>query len=178
MGPPGPRGAWCQAQGCHLKSQQQQCWQQQRQQKGLCYLGRLLWGGRRPSRRAAANASLSSKVIAAASASAASAASAGSAAANIAAAEAFAAAAADFSDGNLGPDTNPLGPNLARTRSPGLRLSRHRHMKAPPLRNVPAASAPPFGPPGGPRAKKRALGPPGPNSRLVDPDGDCGSGNG
>ena len=80
-----------------MRLQQQQCWQQQRQAApgGLCYLGWQLWGGRRPSRRTADSASLSSKVLLGQLASA---------AANIAAAEAF-AAAADFSDGNLGPES-------------------------------------------------------------------------
>ena len=54
-----------------------------------------VWGEPRQSRGAPDTGNLSSKVL-----------SAASAAANIAAAQAFAAAAADFSDGNLGPDTN------------------------------------------------------------------------
>ena len=66
---------------------------------------------RRLCRRHAILRSLSSKVLLGQLASAA------SAAANIAAAEAF-AAAADFSDGNLGPDTNPPGP-LGAQGGPG-----------------------------------------------------------
>ena len=78
-----------------------------------------VWRGPRQS-RGAGDTSTTSKVIAAAASAAA------ASAANIAAAEAF--AAADFSDGNLGPDTNPLGPNLARTGSPGHETGRDRHI--------------------------------------------------
>ena len=63
-----------------------------------------VWGGPRQS-RGAADTSTTSKVLSGASAA--------SAAANIAAAEAF--AAADFSDGNLGPDSTAAGQRRLRT---------------------------------------------------------------